>query len=272
MNVAIETRDKSRQFMTWGDRLIQTVRRQRLRFMRGVLVLLTGGVAVTSGLKGQTSNTGSWNILNIRYTHNSKWGAFGEAQIRSLKFYDHFHYYEVKGGVTRNVLSNVRLALAAGTYQTYREGGDFVKPKVNNEFRIWPQVIFLHPLGRLNTEHRYRAEFRFTSNGYRNRFRYRLAVSYPFGTSVKGYKPFLAGVGNELFLTDRVPHFERNRFQVFFNYKPSVFTTLQAGYLYQYDYRVSDETGRGFFVLGFYYELFRKLPASRGQESALKDE
>ena len=47
----------------------------------------------------QKFDLGSWNIVNLKYNLSNKWSAFGETQVRSLKFYNHFHYYEYKGGV-----------------------------------------------------------------------------------------------------------------------------------------------------------------------------
>ncbi|MFM9028913.1 MAG: DUF2490 domain-containing protein, partial [Bacteroidota bacterium] len=76
---------------------------------------------------------------------------------------------------------NISLTLGAGSYQTYREGGNFELPKNNDEFRLWPQLQLVQEIGRFKIEQRYRAELRWTSNGYRNRFRYRLGVLYPFG-------------------------------------------------------------------------------------------
>ncbi len=207
----------------------------------------------------QTNNLGSWNILNVKYNANDKLSFFGEAQIRSLKFYNHFHYYEVKGGVNYKLEKNVKFSLGLGSYQTYGEGGNFKLPKNNNEFRVWPQIVLTQNIKNFKIEQRYRAEMRFTSNGYRNRFRYRLGVSYPFGKAINGYKPFQVNVNNELFFTDKEPYFERNRFQMAFNYKTSNNTTLQLGYLRQFDYRINDETGRSFLVLGYYIDLFKRV-------------
>jgi hypothetical protein len=206
----------------------------------------------------QTFDLGSWNILNAKYTLDDKWSLWGETQLRSLKFYNHFHYYEYKGGVNYKAYKNVSLTLAAGSYQTYKEGGDFVLPKNNNEFRLWPQVILTQSIGVLKIEQRYRAEFRFTSNGYRNRFRYRLGLSYPFGKEKNQYKPYQINVSNELFFTDKEPYFERNRLLLSFNYKISKNTALQIGYLHQFDYKINDEIGRDFFQIGYFIELFRK--------------
>jgi hypothetical protein len=73
----------------------------------------------------QPVDVGSWNILNLKFNYNEQWTAFGETQLRSLKLYDHFHYYEFKGGINYRLQKNVALTIAAGSYQTYKEGGDF---------------------------------------------------------------------------------------------------------------------------------------------------
>jgi hypothetical protein len=219
----------------------------------------------------QYADLGSWSILNLKYNLDNKLSFFGETQLRSLKFYSNFHYYEYKGGVDYKVHKNVRLTLGAGSYQTYKEGGDFVLPKNNAEFRIWPQFILFQSIGKLKIEHRYRTEFRFTSNGYRNRFRYRFGTSYVFGKEKNEYQPFQISVSNEIFFSDKEPYFERNRLLFSFNYKLSKATSLQIGYLHQFDNKINDETGRAFLVAGFYYELFRNLPSKKVQSNEFKD-
>ena len=219
----------------------------------------------------QTFDLGSWNIINLKYNANNNWSVFGEAQLRSLKFFNNFHYYEYKVGVNYRAHKNLTLAVGAGSYQTYKEGGDFVLPKNNDEFRIWPQVLVFQSIGKVKIEQRYRTEFRFTSNGYRNRFRYRLGLSYPFGEESNDYKPFQISVSNELFFTDKEPYFERNRLLFAFNYKPAKATTLQIGYLHQFDYKINDETGRDFLQVGYFIEIFRKQSTNNTINTDLKD-
>ncbi len=231
--------------------------------MRILILFFTFLVLLTHSSFSQGFDLGSWNILHVKFNHNDKWSGFGEAQLRSLKFYHNFHYYEVKGGIHYNVYRNVKLSLAAGTYQTYREGGDFVTPKNNNEFRIWPQVILTQSIASLKVEQRYRIECRFTSNGYRNRFRYRLGLSYPFGKDKNGFKPFQVGISNEIFFTDNEPYFERNRALISFNYKFTKSSTIQLGYLQQFDYKINDETGRDFLQLGYYIDIDRKAGSKK---------
>ncbi len=208
-------------------------------------------------LQAQKNDLGSWNILNLKYNVNDKWNVFAETQLRSLKFYNHYHYYEYKGGFNFKADKNLILTLGAGSYQTYKEGGNFVLPKNNDEFRIWPQVLLNQNIGKFKIEQRYRAEFRFTSNGYRNRFRYRLGAAYPFGKNKKDFKPFQISASNELFFTDKEPYFERNRILLGFNYKPTKSLTFQIGYLHQFDYKINDETGRDFLQIGVFIEFFK---------------
>jgi long-subunit fatty acid transport protein len=239
--------------------------------MRKIILTLLSFCFFVIHASAQTTELGSWNILNLQYAVDNKWSVFGESQLRSLKFYNNFHYYEYKGGINYKIDKNIRLTIGAGSYQTYKEGGNFVLPKNNNEFRLWPQIILFQSAGRFKIEQRYRSEFRFTSNGYRNRFRYRLGLSYPFGKIKNEYKPFQLSVSNELFFTDNEPYFERNRLMFGFNYKPSKTTTLQVGYLHQFDYKINDETGRSFLVIGFYYELLRKSTSKSDTGNELKD-
>lgn len=197
----------------------------------------------------QNIDLGSWNILNLKYNVNEKWSLFAEGQIRSLQFYDNFHYYEYKGGFNYKLYNNVTLTLAAGSYQTYKEGGDFRLPKNNDEFRLWPQVVLSQTVGKLKIEQRYRVEMRYTSNGYRTRFRYRFSAAYPLG------KAFQIGASNELFFTNKEPYFERNRLAFSLNYKLASNANLLIGYLHQFDYRINDETGRDFLQIGYFIEF-----------------
>jgi hypothetical protein len=219
----------------------------------------------------QKFDLGSWNIINLKYNFDEKWSFFGEAQVRSLKFYTNFHYYEYKGGASFKAHKNLSLTIGAGSYQTYKEGGDFVLPKNNDEFRIWPQLVLMQSLGKLKIEQRYRSEFRFTSIGYRNRFRYRLGLSYPLGKEREGFNPFQFNVSNELFFTDSEPYFERNRISFAFSYKPSNISTVQIGYLQQFDYKINDETGRDFLQIGYFIEIGRKESSTKSIVADLID-
>jgi hypothetical protein len=208
-----------------------------------------------SFMQAQTKGLGSWNIFNVKYTVNKKWSLFSEAQLRSLGFYSNFHYHEIKGGANFALNEHVLFTLAGGNYQTYSENGNFALPKNNNEIRLWPQITLNQKIGQLKLEHRYRAELRFTSNGYRNRFRYRLGITFPLSFLDSTLSKLHLTCNNELFFTDNEPYFERNRSFVGIQYKATKKTTLQIGYIHQFDYKINDETGLDFLVLGYYLSL-----------------
>lgn len=239
--------------------------------MRNVFTAVLSVVLNICTTFAQTFDSGSWNILNAKYTYSDNLSFFGEVQLRSLRLYNHFHYYEYKGGINYEIYRNVNLTLGAGSYQTYREGGDFVTPKNNDELRIWPQIVLFQSIGSAKIEQRYRSELRWTSNGYRNRFRYRLGFSFPIGRERNKFKPLQISASNELFFTDKEPYFERNRLLLALGYKPSKATLLQVGYIHQFDYKINDEIGRDFLVLGFYFEMFRKETLSRQSIHEIKD-
>jgi len=224
-----------------------------MKVLRCVLVL---NILVFSNLShAQDSTLGSWNILHMDVKFNDNWSMFVEGQIRSLRFYDHFHYYEYKGALVYDLQENSTLALGFGQYRTYSEGGTFVEPIRSDELRLWPQFTLNQKIKRLKIEHRYRAEFRFTNNGYRNRFRLRFGVSHPLlERHIKTGKLSIRA-NNELFFTNRAPYFERNRSQIQFAYQLNSSIEFQLGYLHQFDYQIVDETGRDFLVVGFFYKL-----------------
>lgn len=201
------------------------------------------------------NDLGSWNVLNFNIKINSKWNTFAETQLRSLSFYDQFHYYEYKAGGTYKVNSNFSLSTGIGSYNTYSEGGNFELPFQNKETRTWLQVNMKNDLEFMTFDHRYRAEQRFTSNGYKNRFRYRLHAIIPLNNKKIVPKTYYLSIWNEIFFTDKEPFFERNRSFIGFGYEFSEKIALQTGYIHQFDYKINDETGRDFLNLALLYTI-----------------
>ncbi len=213
------------------------------------LLLLSSNTGNYINAQNATSQIGSWNILHVKVNVNNQWDVFVEPQLRSLSFYNQYHYYELKGGLTYNLTSNFSFTTGVGAYNTYSEGGNFKLPFQQKETRTWVQMVMKQQVARLKFEHRYRAEQRFTNNGFRNRFRYRLNTVVPLNNKKTIPKTFYASAWNELFFTDKAPYFERNRFFVGGGYEVSETVALQSGYLHQFDYEINDETGRDFFQI-----------------------
>lgn len=193
----------------------------------------------------QDDQFGSWGIVSLKYKPDQKWNLLIESQTRSQLFFNHFFYYEIKGGIGYSLNKNFSLFLGTGRYATYAGEGNFRKPYSNEEFRTWQQLNINHNLGRLKFEHRYRVEQRwFAKDGYRNRFRYRLSSLFPLNNKKLESKTFYVTAYNEIFLTNTTPYFQRNRVFGGFGYKFNDMFVLQPGYLYQFDY-FPDNTKRG---------------------------
>lgn len=225
---------------------------KRWLFLITTSLLSLASIGQENDFKGQL---GSWNILNVKKELNPKWEVFGEAQLRSLSFYNEYHYYEIKGGAQFDLDSTFSLIAGGGSYNTYSPGDNFNSPIQNREIRTWLEFRMKQPLKRVVFDHRYRAEQRFTSNGYRNRFRYRLAATIPINNQKVKEKTFYITAWNELFLTNRATYFERNRAHIGAGYKFNKSLSINTGYIHQFDYNLTDEIGRDFFMLAFYIEL-----------------
>lgn len=206
---------------------------------------------------GTQAQVGSWSILSAKYGLSPKWSVFGEAQIRSTSFYNNFHYYEFKGGGTYNLDKNFSVSLAGGRYNTFQQGGNFLEPEVNDEFRLWQQIAISEYLERIKIEHRYRLEQRWTSNGFRTRYRFRVNAIVPINKRKMAPGTWYVAASNEIFLIDRPTYFERNRFAVLLGRQFTQQVTAYVGYLYQLDYRVDNETGIRFFQVGVQFDFKR---------------
>jgi Protein of unknown function (DUF2490) len=122
---------------------------------------------------------------------------------------------------------------------------------VNNEHRIWEQVVFKHDVGRFHVSHRGRLEQRYievhvNTNGeiinqgydyYANRFRYRLMVNVPFNKSEMGPKVLFASLYDEVFVSwgPHTTYHEPDQNRVFagIGYQASKKFTITTGALYQ---------------------------------------
>lgn len=223
--------------------------------MRNKFLLVAWLVTAAISSQAQTDGLGTWNVLNVRKQFNEKWSAFFETQARSQKFYNNFSYHEYKGGIGYNIAKQFNIVVAAGQYVTYTPNGNF-DTVTQSEFRFWQQFTLSNNLNRVKIEHRYRTEQRWANHNYRNRFRYRLNVIIPVNKSKVEKKTLYTSVSDEIFLTDKQPYFERNRFFGGLGYVFTDLFTLQGGYLRQYDYRMAGTSiGKNYFQLSLLFSL-----------------
>jgi hypothetical protein len=203
----------------------------------------------------QQKDFGSWNVINTKLSLTSRWNLFNELQLRSQSFYANHFYYEIKGGISYALNKNFSFLIGTGKYITYTDGGSFKSPITANEFRLWEQVTMNQYLERIKFEHRYRIEQRWFKTGYRNRFRYRLNIAVPLNNKQMRPKTFYLSAFDELFLNNKAPHFERNRFFAGGGYQFNDHLSLQPGYVYQYDFRNNVGAGKHFLQLTLMIEI-----------------
>ena len=94
-----------------------------------------------------------------------------------------------------------------------------------------------------------------TKLAFGNRFRYRLNIAIPINHNKIGPKTFYLATFDEIFLTNKGPYFERNRFFAGAGYQAAKWVTIQPGYVYQYDYRNNNPMGKHFFQLTIAFEV-----------------
>ena len=204
----------------------------------------------------QSDKLGTWNIANLGYRINPKFGLFTEVQARSQQFIDDFYYYEIKAGFNYYLPQKNSLSFGLGNYQTYTYPGNFKKPVVSSEFRMWEQFVLNNNIGRVKIEHRYRVEQRWVSGDYFNRFRYRVNPVVPINHSSIIPKTIFFSTFDEVFFTDKAPYFLRNRFFAGAGYQFTKLFTLQMGFIRQFDYRASDNgSGKNFIQTSLLFNV-----------------
>ena len=198
-----------------------------------------------------SQNLGTWNVLQLRHNFQKDWTINAETQLRSLSFYNQFHYYEYKASLQKQITNDCGFSIGAGKYNTFSPGGNFNAPQVADEFRVSTQVFLSQRVKKLEIENRYRFEIRKFSSEYKFRIRFRLGLAYPI---LKDGKVKLT-LANEFFNSLSAQTlasqsiFEKNRLSVGVQYKHNEKLQLSLGYLQQYDTRNFDETGKHFLQL-----------------------
>lgn len=214
-----------------------------------------GCFLLPSLLFAQEKKMGSWQTINAELKLNKHWGLYAELQSRSDQLFNHYYYYEAKGGISYTPVRNVTFLLGMGRYATYAGKGNFILPFESEEFRIWQQVNLYQYVDRIKIEHRYRGEQKWVNSRYRNRFRYRINLTVPVNKAELTAGAFYLNMHNEIFLNNKSPHFERNRFFAGAGYHFSPVTAVQAGYVNQYNYSLTGHNSKNFLQLSLLLEL-----------------
>jgi hypothetical protein len=188
---------------------------------------------------------GSWNVIDIRKNTETKFSYQLEAQARSLKFYQNFHYNELNFTANYKYENSLMFSALLGKHNTYIPGGEFLTPIVTDEFRFSLQASTTQKFGIFTLDNRYRLEIRYLANN--DNINYRLR--YRFGLKNKITKINTLQFSNEFFLAigNKNSTFEKNRFLIGITTAVSKKYEVQFNYLNQIDNRINDESGSNFF-------------------------
>lgn len=210
-------------------------------------------------VKAQDSKVGTWGIATVVLPGDSshKWGGYSELQIRTNDVFSQFQYYEAKAGISYDLDRNFTALLGTGTYHTY-DYTDLSKGPITNEFRLWEQMTVNQFLYRFKFEHRYRVEQRWVNGDFRNRFRYRLNMFIPLNNTKIVAKTLFISVFDEVFFNNKAPNFERNRVSAALGYQFDKKWILQAGWINQHNYTLTQSSGKNNVMLMLMYRINRK--------------
>lgn len=208
----------------------------------------------------QDTKLGTWGIATVVMPGDSvhKWGGYAEFQTRTNGvLFSQFQYYEAKAGLSYDIDKNFVALLGTGTYHTYDYFNVDNGPTIN-EYRIWEQMTINQFLKVLKFEHRYRVEQRWVSGLYRNRFRYRLNMFIPLNNTKIVSKTWFLSIFDEVFFTNKIPNFERNRVSAALGYQFDKKWIAQAGWINQRNYTPVTNSAKNNLMLMLMYRINRK--------------
>lgn len=224
-------------------------------------------------VNAQDSKTGTWGIITVSLPGDTthRVGGYIELQTRTNKFFNESFYYEVKGGISYDIAKNYTTLLGMGRYVTY-DYADLDAPPTRLETRLWEQLVINQFVSRLKLEHRYRVEQRFFDGGdYRNRFRYRLNMAVPVNDIKIDAKTIFVSLFDEVFLTNKAPHFERNRFFWGLGYQFDKSLSVTAGWMNQYNYTLSSGDAKNNLAINLQYRINRKNSKPKEHIPSIRD-
>jgi hypothetical protein len=202
--------------------------------MYSALRIMIVSLLVSNSLLAQESKTGNWLIYFGNQKISNKWNWHNEVQLRNYNFLGDIQQLLLRTGIGYNLTeNNNNLLLGYGFIHNQKyvdSSGDKVKL---NEHRIFQQFITRQNFGRVNLQHRYRAEERFLPNDFQMRFRYFLSVNIPLNKKTMDKNAVYLSAYNELFINAEKTLFDRNRLYGALGYVVSKNIKIEAGFMTQ---------------------------------------
>ena len=218
-------------------------------------------IGIHSSSKAQTDHSlGNWNAIFLKGKISPKLSLMGEGHIRSNDYNLKYDYYEVKAGISYSITKNLAGLVGTGLYNTYEIGELFETPALQREFRTWLELNFKQVFKRLNIEHRGRLEQRFLPNNYKNRLKYRLALTLPVNKPTIVQGSIYLAVNDELFIPQHgATLVEKNRLYLGMGYKMIPNAAFQIGCVNDTDYKLGGHTIKNYLQLMFIYDFTNML-------------
>lgn len=213
-------------------------------------------IGIHNSSKGQTDHSlGNWNAIFLKGKISPKLALMGEGHIRSNDYNLKYDYYEVKAGISYSITKNLAGLIGTGLFNTFETGELFETPALQREFRTWLELNFKQVFKRLNIEHRGRLEQRFLPNNYKNRLKYRLALTLPVNKPTIVQGSIYLAVNDELFMPQHGVVVEKNRLYGGLGYKLNGNAALQVGCICDTDYKSNYHTAKNFLQFALFYDF-----------------
>jgi hypothetical protein len=216
-------------------------------------------INIYSSSYAQTDHSiGNWNFLYLKAKISPRWALMGEGHIRSTQYNLKYDYFEVKTGISYNFTRNLAGLIGTGFYNTDKPGELFQTPALQKEFRTWLELSFKQKFNRFNFDHRVRLEQRFIPDNYKNRLKYRLALTLPINKAELIPGCIYLSLNDELWMPQYGIVVEKNRLYAGLGCKFSANAALQLGCVNDNNYSSNGYLVKNYLQIMLIYD-FTKL-------------
>ena len=190
-------------------------------------------IFISSLSYSQESDLGNWLIYIGSKKIDSKWNIHNEVQYRNYNAVGDLEQLLLRTGIGYNLSPNNNNLLIGYGFIRSENYNDLGEKSDNNEHRIFQQFVTKQSFGRISWQHRYRLEERFTSNGFKVRFRYFLSANIALNKPKLEDKTFYLSAYNEIFINNKETFFDRNRIYGGLGYIINKNIKVELGYMNQ---------------------------------------
>lgn len=204
-----------------------------------------------SSLREVVTQQTEWFALNSNVKFHKKFGFAFDGQLRFVQGFENAQHY-VRNGIEIYVTPKLSIVPIGYMHVWNFKYGKQPSSFVNNEHRIWQQILYRHNYRKLFFAHRFRFEQRFIQkhhteidgslvndgyDTYLNRIRYRLQVQIPLNKEKIEPGAWFVGIFDEAFyswgksITFSRP--DQNRLYTAIGYQFNKKFSIQGGAFYQ---------------------------------------